>query len=469
MKGRRQKIFDKAETCPQKNRTASEGYAGGQTFLWITENNLTEPENRKENGLLESILSPANFNAAYKRVKSNKGAAGVDKMEVDSLKDYLVNHKDAQISSILRGKYRPHPTRRVLIPKGNGKQRQLGIPTVVDRVIQQSISQQLSLIYEPQFSDHSYGFRPRRSAHQAVQKCQQYITEGYIHAVDMDLERFFDTVVHGKLIEVLSRTIKDGRVVSLIHKYLNAGVIQQDGRFGETLEGVPQGGPLSPLLGNVLLNELDWELERRGHKFVRYADDLVILCKSKRGAERTMKSITSYIEEKLFLKVNRDKTKVASIRDINFLGYGFYRYKGECRLRIHPKSVIKMKAKIKELTSRSNGWGNERRKTALGYYIKGWVQYFKLADMRSLLEKTDMWYRRRLRMVIWKQWKRIKTKVTNLIKLGINKYKAYEWGNTRKGYWHIAKSYILTRTITNERLCKAGYVFFTDYYEAVRR
>jgi group II intron reverse transcriptase/maturase len=285
----------------------------------------------------------------------------------------------------------------------------------------------------------------------------------------MDLERFFDTVVHGKLIEVLSRTIKDGRVVSLIHKYLNAGVIQQDGRFGETLEGVPQGGPLSPLLGNVLLNELDWELERRGHKFVRYADDLVILCKSKRGAERTMKSITSYIEEKLFLKVNRDKTKVASIRDINFLGYGFYRYKGECRLRIHPKSVIKMKAKIKELTSRSNGWGNERRKTALGYYIKGWVQYFKLADMRSLLEKTDMWYRRRLRMVIWKQWKRIKTKVTNLIKLGINKYKAYEWGNTRKGYWHIAKSYILTRTITNERLCKAGYVFFTDYYEAVRR
>jgi len=176
-----------------------------------------------------------------------------------------------------------------------------------------------------------------------------------------------------------------------------------------------------------------------------------------------------YIEEKLFLKVNRDKTKVASIRDINFLGYGFYRYKGECRLRIHPKSVIKMKAKIKELTSRSNGWGNERRKTALGYYIKGWVQYFKLADMRSLLEKTDMWYRRRLRMVIWKQWKRIKTKVTNLIKLGINKYKAYEWGNTRKGYWHIAKSYILTRTITNERLCKAGYVFFTDYYEAVRR
>lgn len=467
MKGRQQKISDKPETCPQNNRTASDDYAGGQTFLWITENNLTEPANRQKNGLLEEILSPASLNAAYKRVKSNKGAAGVDKMEVDSLKEYLVNHKGKLIDSLLGGKYRPHPTRRVFIPKGNGKQRQLGIPTVVDRVIQQSVSQQLTLIYEPQFSDHSYGFRPKRSAHGALQKCQQYITEGYIHAVDMDLERFFDTVVHGKLIEVLSRSIKDGRVVSLIHKYLNAGVIQ-DGRFGETLEGVPQGGPLSPLLGNVLLNELDWELERRGHKFVRYADDLVILCKSKRGAERTMKSITSFIEKKLFLKVNRDKTKVAYIRDISFLGYSFYRYKGECRLRIHPKSVTKMKAKIKELTSRSNGWGNERRKTALGYYIKGWVQYFKLADMRNLLLNIDGWYRRRLRMVIWKQWKRIKTKVANLIKLGINKQKAYEWGNTRKGYWHIANSYILSRTITDERLRKAGYVFFSDYYEAVR-
>lgn len=468
MKGRKQKISDKPETCPQKNRTASDGYGGGQTFLWITENNLTEPENRQKNGLLEDILSPANFNAAYKRVKSNKGAAGVDKMEVESLKDYLVNHKDELIVSILGGKYRPNPTRRVFIPKEKGKQRQLGIPTVVDRVIQQGIAQQLTRIYEPQFSDHSYGFRPNRSAHGALQKCQEYITAGYIYAVDMDLERFFDTVGHSKLIEVLSRTIKDGRVISLIHKYLNAGVIQGE-RFDETSEGVPQGGPLSPLLGNVLLNELDWELERRGHKYVRYADDLVILSKSKRGAERTMESITSFIEKKLFLKVNRNKTKVAYVRDIKFLGYSFYLYKGKCRLRIHPRSVEKMKAKIKRLTSRSNGWGNARRKTALGYYIKGWVQYFKLADMRSLLQKTDMWYRRRLRMVIWKQWKRIKTKVTNLIKLGINKQKAYEWGNTRKGYWHIANSYILSRTITDERLRRAGYVFFSDYYEAVRR
>lgn len=467
MKGREQKIFDKPKTCPQNSRTASEGYAGGQSFLWITENNLTEHENRARGGLLEDILSPANLNAAYKRVKSNKGASGVDKMEVESLKDYLVEHKDRLVESILRGKYRPDPTRRVYIPKGNGKQRQLGIPTVVDRVIQQSIAQVLSPIYESKFSDHSYGFRPKRSAHQALRKCQQYITEGYSYAVDMDLERFFDTVHHSKLIEVLSRTIKDGRVISLIHKYLNAGVMDGE-RFEESREGVPQGGPLSPLFGNILLNELDWELERRGHKFVRYADDMVILCRSRRSAERVMDSITSFIEKKLFLKVNRDKTKEAYIRDIKFLGYSFYQIKGECRLRVHPKSVEKMKARIKELTSRSNGWGNERRKEALSQFVKGWVQYFRLADMQSLLKDTDGWYRRRLRMVIWKQWKRIRTKVTNLIKLGINKYKAYEWANTRKGYWHIAGSFILNRSVTDERLRKAGYVFFSDYYKAVR-
>lgn len=467
MKGRKQKIFEPSKTCPRKDRTASEDYVEGQTFMWITENNLTTNDYRLGSGLLEHILSPSNLNAAYKQVKCNKGAGGVDKMEVEFLKDYLVTNKDMLITSILRGKYLPNPVRRVCIPKENGKQRQLGIPTVVDRVIQQSIAQKLTTIYEPQFSDSSYGFRPKRSAHGALRKCQDYITQGYIYAVDIDLERFFDTVNHSKLIEVLSRTIKDGRVVSLIHKYLNAGVMNED-RYEETLEGVPQGGPLSPLLGNILLNDLDWELEKRGHKFVRYADDMVILCKSRRSAERTMKSIISYIENKLFLKVNRDKSQATTVRSIKFLGYSFYRYKGEGRLRIHPKSVERMKARIKQLTSRSNGWGNERRKEALGYFIKGWVQYFKLADMRELLKRTDAWFRRRLRMVIWKQWKRIKTKLANLIKLGINKFKAYEWANTRKGYWHIAKSFILSRTITDERLRKAGYVFLLDYYDEVR-
>jgi len=467
MKEGKQKIFEPSKTSSRKDRTASEGYVEGQTFMWITENNLTTNDYRIGNGLLEHILSPSNLNASFKQVKRNKGAGGVDKMEVESLKDYLVTNKDMLIKSIQMGKYRPNPVRRVCIPKENGKQRQLGIPTVVDRVIQQSIAQKLTSIYEPQFSEGSYGFRPKRSAHQALRKCQDYITQGYIYAVDIDLERFFDTVNHSKLIEVLSRTIKDGRVVSLIHKYLNAGVMHED-HYEETYEGVPQGGPLSPLLGNILLNELDWELEKREHNFVRYADDMVILCKSRRSAERTMESIVSYIEKTLFLKVNRDKSKVATVRDIKFLGYTFYKLKGEGRLRIHPKSVTKMKTRIKQLTSRSNGWGNERRKEALSQYIKGWVQYFKLADMRILLVKTDEWYRRRLRMVIWKQWKRIKTKMANLIKLGINKYKAYVWANTRKGYWHIANSFILTRTITTNRLRKAGYVFLLDYFESVR-
>lgn len=467
MKERKQKIFASSKTCPQKDRTASDGYVEGQTFIWITENNLTSNDYRLGNGLLEAILSPSNLNSAYKQVKRNKGAGGVDKMEVESLKDYLVNNKDRLIQSIQQGNYRPNPVRRVLIPKENGKQRQLGIPTVVDRVIQQSIAQKLTSIYEPQFSSHSYGFRPKRSAHGALRKCRDYITQGYVYAVDIDLERYFDTVNHSKLIEMLSRTIKDGRVVSLIHKYLNAGVMDED-HYEETHEGVPQGGPLSPLLGNILLNELDRELESRGHKFVRYADDMVILCKSWRSAHRTMKSIVSFIEGKLFLRVNRDKSQVAHVRDVKFLGYTFYRIKGKGRLRIHPKSVEKMKAKIKRLTSRSNGWGNERRKEALSQYIKGWVQYFKMADMQRMLEKTDAWYRRRLRMVIWKQWKRIKTKVANLIKLGINKYKAYEWANTRKGYWHIAKSFILSRTVTDQRLRMAGYVFLLDYYKAVR-
>ncbi len=467
MKDETQKIFASSKTCPQKDRTASEKYVGGQTFMWITENNLTTNNYCLKDGLLECILSPCNLNRAYKQVRRNNGAGGIDKMEVESLKDYLVTNKESLITSIIQGQYRPNPTRRVLIPKENGKQRELGIPTVVDRVIQQSIAQELVCIYEPKFSAYSYGFRPKRNAHLALHQCRDYITEGYIYAVDIDLERYFDTINHSKLIEVLSRTIKDGRVISLIHKYLNAGVMR-DGHFEASHEGVPQGGPLSPLLGNVLLNELDLELENRGHKFVRYADDMVILCKSWRSAQRTMKSIVSFIEHNLFLRVNRAKSQVAHVRNVKFLGYTFYRYKGEGRLRIHPKSVDKMKAKIRQLTSRSNGWSNEQRKQALSRYIKGRVQYFKLADMRNLLTKTDAWYRRRLRMVIWKQWKRIRTKMANLIKLGITRSKAYEWANTRKGYWHISNSFILSRSVTNERLRKAGYVFFLDYYETVK-
>jgi len=269
MKGRKQKISQ--DSYLQKNRAEPEDYVGVQTSMWITENNLTSIE-QTGYGMLEQILSPANLNAAFKRVKQNKGAGGIDEMEVESLKDYLIKEKDALIASILAGKYRPNPVRRVEIPKENGKKRQLGIPTVVDRVIQQALTQVLSPLYEKQFSKSSYGFRPKRSAHQALRQCQRHITEGYKYAVDMDLEKFFDTVNQSKLVEVLSRTIKDGRVISLIHRYLQAGAVVAN-KFEQTAVGVPQGGPLSPLLSNIMLNELDKELERRGHRFVRYADD----------------------------------------------------------------------------------------------------------------------------------------------------------------------------------------------------
>jgi len=463
MKGGKQKISQ--DTCHHESRAEPEGSDGGQTFMWITENNLTNT-NRPEYGLLEQILSPSNLNRAFKRVRSNKGSGGIDKMEVESLKDYLVDNKGELIQTILAGKYRPNPVRRVEIPKEKGV-RKLGIPTVVDRVIQQAIAQVLSPIYEKQFSENSYGFRPGRNAHQALNKCRDYITDGYMFAVDMDLEKFFDTVNQSKLIEVLSRTIKDGRVISLIHKYLNAGVVIRN-KFEDTEMGVPQGGPLSPLLSNVMLNELDEELERRGHRFVRYADDMVILCKSIRSAERTLANIVPYIENKLFLKVNREKTVTAYVSRIKFLGYSFYVSKGKGRLRVHPKSIAKMKSRIRLLTSRSNGWGYARRKEALRQYITGWVNYFKLADMQKLLERVDTWYRRRLRMVIWKQWKRLRTRGRNLMKLGIDKRKAWEWANTRKGYWHIANSYILSRTITNDRLSHVGYIFFSDFYRSVR-
>jgi group II intron reverse transcriptase/maturase len=464
VKGRKQKISK--DTWLQKDRAEPESYAGGQTYMRIIENNLTDVTTL-EDGLLEQILSPINLNRAFKRVRSNKGKGGVDKMEVDALKAYLVENRTELLKSIRDGKYRPNPVRRVEIPKENGKKRLLGIPTVVDRVIQQAITQVLSPIYEQQFSPHSYGFRPGRNAHQALKKCRDYITDGYIYAVDMDLQQFFDTVNHSKLVEVLSRTIEDGRVISLIHKYLHAGVVTGN-KFEETKLGVPQGGPLSPLLGNIMLHELDKELQRRGHRFVRYADDLMVLCKSKRSAERTLRNIIPFIEDKLFLKVNKEKTQVSYISKTKFLGHTFYRHKEIGRLRAHSNSIQKMKQQIKRLTSRSNGWGDARRKEKLNQFIKGWVNYFKLADMKRVLRDVDTWYRRRLRMCIWKKWKRIRTRLKMLTKLGLNKSKAWQYANTRRSYWRTANSAILHRTITTQRLKKAGYPFLLDYYLKVR-
>lgn len=450
----------------QKVSAEQKGYAEAYASSRITENNLVNADSSTEQ-LMEKILDRRNLNDAYKKVKSNKGAGGIDGMGVEHLLQYLKDNKEHLIQSIREGRYRPNPVRRVEIPKEEkGKVRMLGIPTVVDRVIQQAIAQVLSPLFEKQFSNNSFGFRPNRSAHQAMEVCVANANAGYTYVIDMDLEKYFDTVNQSKLIEVLSRTIKDGRVISLIHKYLNAGVIVKH-TFRETKIGVPQGGPLSPLLSNIMLNELDQELERRGHRFVRYADDMMIFCKSRKGANRTLKNILPFIEKKLFLKVNTEKTVVDYVGKVKFLGFSLYSNKNGLRLRVSPKAVNKMKAKIKELTSRSNGWSNEYRIKKLRQYIQGWVNYFRIADMKQLVRTIDKWMRRRIRMIYWKQWKRVRTRIKMLEHLGIEKWKAVRFANTRKGYWRISNSPILALSLGNKTLSKEGFLFFSEYYERV--
>ena len=445
-----------------ESRVEPKGMTGLQTSMGIIENGLTE-FTRPKDGLLEFILSPANLNAAYKKVKGNKGSGGIDGMSTEDLLPYLNEHGSELVASLREGTYKPNPVRRVEIPKANGKKRGLGIPTVVDRVVQQAISQVLEVLYEPQFSEMSYGFRPHRGAHKALLKCGEYIEQGYVFTVDMDLEKFFDTVSHSKLIEVLSRIVKDGRVVSLIHRYLNAGVINR-GKYEPSQLGVPQGGPLSPMLSNIMLNELDKELERRGHKFVRYADDLVIFCKSRKAAQRTYEHIVPFIENKLFLKVNKEKTKVAYMRDIKFLSYAFGRRNGKCQYRLHSESIKKMKDKIRELTSRSNGWSYEYRKQRLQWYIRGWSNYFSLAGYKRNLEDWDKWLRHRIRMCIWKSWKRVRTRYRNLQKLVPDEKRVRIAVFSRKSYWRMASHPVLHEAMSDERLRQAGYPTFAEYY-----
>ena len=430
----------------------------------IVENNITNTNEQTE-GLLEQILAGENLNLAYKQVKRNKGAGGIDGMQVDELLPFLRENRKELLQSLRDGKYRPQPVRRVDIPKDNGKTRKLGIPTVADRLIQQAICQVLTPIFEEQFSDNSFGFRPKRSAHDALKRCQTNITEGYRYVVDMDLEKYFDTVNQSKLIQILSETIKDGRVISLIHKFLNAGVMVK-GAFEKSPEGVPQGGPLSPLLGNIMLNECDKELEKRGHRFVRYADDLMVFCKSKKAAQRTLEHTLPFIEEKLFLKVNREKTKVAHVNYVKYLGYSFYIYRGEGKLRIHPKSIQKLKDKIREVTGRSNGMGIQERKDRLNQVVRGWTNYFKKADAKNALKALDEWLRSRIRMVTWKRWKKIRTRYTNLKRAGLDEEQAWMWANTRKGYWRTAHSPILSRVLSNDRIRRAGYLGFLECYSA---
>jgi group II intron reverse transcriptase/maturase len=404
------------------------------------------------------------MNMAYKRVKSNKGSSGIDKVSTENLLEWLLEHKESLIKSLEKGKYKPQAVRRVEIPKEGGKTRSLGIPTVVDRLVQQSISQILTPIYEQEFHTSSHGFRPKRGCHTALKEVESHLNDKYHYVVDLDLEKFFDTVNHSRLIELLSRKVKDPRVISLIHKYLIAGVVVGN-KFEESVLGVPQGGPLSPLLSNIMLDELDKELARRGHRFVRYADDCLIFCKSKKACLRVKESITKFIENVLYLKVNKEKTTVGYIKGKKFLGYSFYnKSKGKWGLCVHSKSYSKLKDRLKEITNRSNGMGYEKTKELLRYYIQGWISYFKLADMSEKIKRIDKWLRFRIRMFIWKSWKKISTKYNNLRKVGVKDNQAYQWANTRKSYCRTALSPILHTAITILTLRKAGYTFLADTY-----
>ncbi|CAI3720101.1 putative reverse transcriptase [Clostridium neonatale] len=416
--------------------------------------------------LLEEVLERNNMLLALKRVISNKGSHGVDGMKIDELREHIKKHWHTIKAKLLEGKYNPSPVKRVEIPKPDGGVRLLGIPTVQDRLIQQAIAQILSRVYEPSFSENSFGFRPHRGAKNAIKKSKEYINQGNRWVVDMDLEKFFDKVNHDILMSKLEKKIQDRRLLALIRKYLKSGVLI-NGVSITSEEGTPQGGPLSPLLANIMLDELDKELEKRGHKFCRYADDNNVYVKSKRAGNRVMKSMINLIENKLKLKVNKDKSAVDSVSKRKFLGFSFYFSKSGAEIRIHEKSIKRFKEKIKFYTNRNKGISMEYRLIKLNQIMRGWINYYEIANASGKLVELDKWIRRRLRACIWKQWKKISTRHRNLVKLGINKYKAWEYANTRKGYWRISKSPILSKSLNNKYLESLGFVSLTQIYQMI--
>lgn len=448
----------------QRDNVEHEGYAEVQS--------TDRREGKERDGasdLLGAILDRDNLNRAYKRVKRNHGAAGIDGMTVEEALPWLKEHREELLQSIRAGSYIPSPVRRKEIPKPDGGVRKLGIPTVVDRVIQQAIAQKLQRIWEPLFSESSYGYRPQRSAQQAIRQVKRYAEQGYRYVVSVDLSKYFDTLNHELLMDLLHRQIQDMRVLRLIKKYLKSGVLE-NGVVCKTEEGSPQGGPLSPLLANIYLNEFDWEMERRNVKMVRYADDIVVFARSKRAAERLLESCRRYLEGRLKLHMNTEKSKVTSVfstRKFKFLGFCLGKNGKGVFIRAHYRSLKKAKKTLKLLTKRNRGRNVRVVMWEVKRFIRGWLGYFHAADMKRTMQSWDEWLRRRFRMYIWKQWKRPKTKVANLRKLGIPADKAYQWGNSRLGYWRIAGSPILKCSITNERLAAAGYFSVLTYYESL--
>ena len=407
--------------------------------------------------LLDQVLSTDNLNRAWKRVRANKGAPGIDGLTIDKFLAYFQAEGDGLVEEIRQGRYQPYPVKRVYIEKDGGGWRGLGIPTVFDRVIQQAIVQVMTPIFDPTFSESCFGFRPNHSQHQAMAQVKGYVAEGRRIAVDVDLSKFFDRVNHDLLMTLLGKRIRDKGLLKLIAKYLRAGIVE-DGVLQECWEGVPQGGPLSPLLSNVVLDLLDKELERRGHKFARWADDFIILVHSKRAGDRVLASVTRFVERKLKLKVNEQKSKVVPTRRCKFLGFSFY---GK-DLVWHADSVAKFKREIRKLTNRSQGKSMKSIIQNLTMFLRGWINYFGVAKGYQKCVDLDHWIRRRLRMCFWKQWRRTRTKVRALLRLGVPLDLAITCGSSNKSYWHSSRTPGINMALSNKVLSNMGLYSLRD-------
>jgi group II intron reverse transcriptase/maturase len=409
-----------------------------------------------EPSLWDQFLDPQNLSAALNRVRANRGAAGVDGVSTDDIRSWLAENWSQVRHALDEGTYRPSPVRRVVIPKPGGGERLLGVPTVLDRLIQQGLAQVLARVFEPGFSPSSFGFRPGRGAHQAVAAAKGFIEDGYSWVVDVDLDKFFDRVNHDALMARVARKVTDKRVLRLVRRFIEADVMV-DGVKQAVAEGTPQGSPLSPLLSNIMLDDLDQELTSRGLRFVRYADDIRVFVRSERAADRVLDGITHFVQEKLKLRVNRDKSAARFVVGATFLGFAFsITLTGLVQVRVAPKAIDRLKGRIRTLTGRSWGVSMAYRLEALTRFIRGWIAYFRIADAAHTLRKLDEWLRRRIRQVLWKQWKRPRTKISMLMRLGVPRDKAIQWGTTSKAYWAVARTPILNWTLTNSYLASIG-------------
>ena len=457
MSGKRQNnqltLAFEADSRSETPRVASEG-----TESFTTKREAESPAITEK--LMEEVLERSNLKEALKKVKANKGSAGVDGMTVRNLSSYLIKHWPEHRDQLLSGTYQPQPVKRMEIDKPDGGMRKLGIPTVLDRFVQQALMQVLQRKWDPTFSERSYGFRPKRSAHQAVAQAQQHIAEGYGIVVDLDLEKFFDRVNHDKLMGQVAKRISDKRVLKLIRAFLNAGVME-NGLVGPSVEGTPQGGPLSPLLSNLVLDEWDREMEQRGHRFVRYADDCNIYVRSQRAGERVMESITRFITERLKLKVNSEKSAVARPQERKFLGFSFTG-QAEPKRRIAPKAVKRFKERVREITRRKKGKGMGERLEELKRYLTGWRGYFSFCQTPSVLEALDSWVRRRIRCIFWIQWKTGRRRFDELYRRGVERQLAANTAGSNHGPWRMSVAKALNAALSNAYFDSLGLPRLAD-------